>query len=40
MPTYLAGREEDKLPQKTGYLFDVVQEHFMHVIEREWPQIL
>ena len=32
--------EEDKLPQETGYLFDAVQEHFMHVIEEEWPQIL
>lgn len=26
--------------QETGYLFDAVQEHFMHVIGTEWPQIL
>lgn len=32
--------EEDKLPQDTGYLFDAVQEQFMQVIERKWPQIL
>ena len=32
--------EEDKLPKESGYLFDAVQEHFMYVIGKEWPQIL
>ena len=31
---------EEKLPADNGYLFDKVQEHFVQVMEREWPQIL
>lgn len=31
---------EEKLPKEAEYLFDSVQEQFVHVIEEEYPQIL
>ena len=32
--------ENEKLPKDTMYLFDTVQEHFMDVFGKGWPQIL
>lgn len=31
---------EENLPGEAAYLFDTVQEHFIRVIQQEWPQIL
>lgn len=31
---------EERLPKESEYLFDTVQEHFTHVIEEQYPQIL